>query len=394
MNHDVCAGFEAAGMAAGIKKNGKKDFGILFSRMPARAAAVFTRNRVQAAPVLLDREKIKSGRCRAIVVNSGCANCCTGDQGLADARAMAKFAAAELGIDENLVLVASTGVIGEPLPIKKIQGAVPELVAKLTAEGIPDLAEAIMTTDKVPKVVTRSGEVNGNAFTITGVAKGAGMIRPDMATMLCFVATDADIAADRLQSALTAGVDRSLNRITIDGDTSTNDTVILLSNGMSRVKISDAGRLETFQQVLDQVLMVLARALVKDGEGVTKLVEINVTGAISDKDARRIADTVAHSNLLKTAFFGEDANWGRILAAAGRAGVPMEINQIDVFFDDIQMVKNGMGCGNAAEAGAAAVMKKDEFCIAMDLKTGMGSASVLTCDFSIDYVKINANYRS
>jgi len=394
MDDAVCTGFEAAGIAGGIKKNGKKDLGILYSSVPARVAAVFTRNLVQAAPVLLDRERIKSGRCRAVVVNSGCANCCTGEQGLADAKAMAESVAAELGIDENLVLVASTGVIGEPLPVEKIKTAVPELVAKLTPGGIPDLAEAIMTTDTVPKVVTRSGRVNGKSFTITGVAKGSGMIRPDMATMLCFVATDADIAADMLQNALSAGVDRSLNRITIDGDTSTNDTVILMAGGMSTVKINDDGRMEIFQQVLDEVLIDLARALVKDGEGVTKLVEIKVNGAVSDKDARQIADTVAHSNLLKTAFFGEDANWGRILAAAGRAGVPMEIDRTDLFFDDAQMVKDGIGCGKTAEDKAAAVMKKEEFRITMDLKTGTGSASVLTCDFSIDYVKINADYRS
>ncbi len=394
MNDAICAGFEAAGIVAGIKKNGKKDLGLLFSKVPARAAAVFTRNRVQAAPVLLDRERIKSGTCRAVVVNSGCANCCTGEPGLADATAVAAAVAEQLGIPEEMVLVASTGVIGEPLPMETIHAAIPKLVAQLTPGGIPDLAEAIMTTDTVPKVVTRKGQVNGRPFTITGVAKGAGMIRPDMATMLCFLATDADITADLLQRALVSGVDRSLNRITIDGDTSTNDTVIFMASGVSGVKFNDTGRLETFQQVLDDVLMVLARALVKDGEGVTKLVEITVNGAMSDKDARQIADTVAHSNLLKTALFGEDANWGRILAAAGRAGVPMEIDGTDVFFDDVQMVKNGMGCGKTAEGHASAVMKKDEFVISINLKMGQGRASVLTCDFSIEYVKINADYRS
>jgi len=394
MKNAGCAGFEAAGIAAGIKKNGKKDLGILVSGVPATVAAVFTRNRVQAAPVLLDRERIKSGRCRAIVVNSGCANCCTGEQGMADAKAMAEFVAAELGINEDLVLVASTGVIGESLPMENIEAALPELVSTLTPQGIPELAEAIMTTDTVPKVVSRSGHLGGKSFTITGVAKGSGMIRPDMATMLCFVATDADIAANMLQRALAAGVDRSLNRITIDGDTSTNDMVILMAGGMSSVKIGDDSRMETFQQILDEVLIALARALVKDGEGVTKLVEIKINGAASDKDARQIADTVAHSNLLKTAFFGEDANWGRIIAAAGRAGVPMEVDRTDIFFNDVQMAKNGIGCGKIAEAGAGAVMKKDEFCIEMDLKMGIGSASVLTCDFSIDYVKINADYRS
>ena len=394
MNDNAVTGFAAAGIAAGIKRNNQKDLGLLYSKVPAAAAAVFTRNRVQAAPVLLDRERIRAGLCQAVIVNSGCANCCTGDQGLRDAGAMAGAAAAALGIDADRVLVASTGVIGEPLPVEKIVSMAPTLVGALAPDGIPDLAEAIMTTDTVPKIVTRSGHINGQTFRVTGVAKGSGMIRPDMATMLCFVATDVAISADRLQTALTAGVDRSLNRITIDGDTSTNDTVIVMANGLSGARVDAAEEAASFQEVLDAVLITLARALVKDGEGVTKLVEIRVSGGASDREARQIADTVAHSNLLKTALFGEDANWGRILAAAGRAGVPIVPDQIDVWFDTVQMVKNGFGCGKAAEAEATEVLKKDEFEISLDLKMGGGRASVLTCDFSIDYVKINADYRS
>lgn len=394
MEKIMCPGFKAAGVASGIKKTGEKDLGLVFSESPASAAGVFTRNRVKAAPVLLDRERIKSGACQAVIVNSGNANCCTGDQGMRDARAMTRIAASGLGISEDLVLVASTGVIGKPLPIKKIEAAIPDLIRSASPEGISDLAVAIMTTDTVPKIVSRQGHMEGKTFTVTGVAKGAGMIRPDMATMLCFICTDIDAPPDLLQETLSAANERSFNRITIDGDTSTNDTVIVMANGLSGATIKTKDHKESFQSVLDDVLISLAKELVKDGEGATKLVEIIVKGALSDKDAHKIADTVANSNLVKTAFFGEDANWGRILAAAGRAKVPIEPGRIDIFFDDVQMVKNGMGCGKAAEADVTKVLKRPEFKISIDLNMGNGYDSVFTCDFSIDYVKINADYRS
>jgi glutamate N-acetyltransferase/amino-acid N-acetyltransferase len=390
----MCPGFEAAGIAAGLKKKNKKDLGLIFSKVPANVAGVFTRNRVKAAPVILDRERIKSGVCQAIIVNSGNANCCTGEQGIRDAEAMASLSASELGISEDLVLVASTGVIGEPLPIEKIKTAIPDLVGSLQTDGIPDLARSIMTTDTVPKMVFGQGVVEGKTFVVTGVAKGAGMIRPDMATMLCFVFTDANAASDVLKEALVPAIDRSFNRITIDGDTSTNDTVLMMANGLSGAVIENPSHKEIFQKVLDRIFLDLAKQVVRDGEGVTKLVEIIVRGAASDSDARKVADTVAHSPLVKTAFFGEDANWGRIIGAVGRAGVDVDPDRIDLYFDDVQMVKAGMGCGKAVEVEATKVLKKSEFTVAVHLNMGQGFGSMITCDFSVDYVRINADYRS
>ncbi len=394
MDAILCSGFMAAGVASGLKKRGQKDLGLIFSQVPAKVAGVFTRNRVQAAPVRLDKERIASGTCQAIIANSGNANCCTGEKGVRDARAMAGFAASELGINEDLVLVASTGVIGEPLPLEKIESSVPGLVRALEPEGISEFARAILTTDTVPKTISRQGNLEGKPFTVFGVAKGAGMIRPDMATMLCFVCTDIDADPDLLRDSLYIATQRSFNRISIDGDTSTNDTVLILANGLSGAVITSQDHKDLFQDVLNDVLMRLAEMIVKDGEGASKLVEITVKGAVSDKDAFKVVDAVAHSNLVKTAFFGEDANWGRIIAAAGRANVPIEPDSIDIFFDDVMVVKDSTGCGKAAEAEATKVLKQPEFKIYIDLKMGSGSASILTCDFSVDYVKINADYRS
>jgi len=389
-----CPGFKAAGVVCGLKKNGRKDLGLIYSELPANVAGLFTRNRVQAAPVLLDRQRVAAGVCRAVIVNSGNANCCTGDQGMQAALRMAQIAAAGLGVAEDEVLVASTGVIGEPLPLEKIETAAPGLMAALQAESMQDFAEAIMTTDTVPKIVSRQGKLAGKTFTVTAVAKGAGMIRPDMATMLCFVMTDVQASAALLKEMLTASVNRSLNRMTVDGDTSTNDTVLLMANGRSGIAIEDQSRRYAFQAIIDDVLITMAKWLIKDGEGATKLVEIIVKGAASDQDAHRIADTIANSNLTKTAIFGEDANWGRILAAAGRAGVPLAPEKIDIAFGPVLMVQNGIGCGKAVEAEVDKILKQPEFEITVDLKMGSGSAAVFTCDFSIDYVKINADYRS
>jgi glutamate N-acetyltransferase/amino-acid N-acetyltransferase len=311
-----------------------------------------------------------------------------------DALTMSRLAGSELEISEDLVLVASTGVIGEPLPIKKIELAVPDLVRALKPEGISDFARAIMTTDTVPKKVTRKGQLEGKSFTVTGVAKGAGMIRPNMATMLCFVCTDVKADSEVLKETLTKAADRSFNRITIDGDTSTNDTLLLFANGQSGAAIQNTDHKKIFQKVLDELFLDLAKRLVRDGEGVTKLVKVIVRGAAMDKDARKIADAIAHSPLVKTAFFGEDANWGRILAAAGRAGAAVDLDKIDVYFDDVQMVKAGMGCGKTIEIEATKVLKKSEFTLTVDLKMGHESYSMYTCDFSVDYVKINADYRT
>ncbi|MEA3435718.1 MAG: bifunctional glutamate N-acetyltransferase/amino-acid acetyltransferase ArgJ, partial [Thermodesulfobacteriota bacterium] len=387
-------GFKTAGVASGLKKNGGKDIGLIYSEVPAIAAGVFTKNMVQAAPVLLDRERIKLGKCQAVIVNSGNANCCTGEQGMRDATAMAGFAASSLGISEDLVLVASTGVIGQPLDTGKIKVAMPELVKNIKPDGVTNFAEAIMTTDTVPKVVTRQGKMEGKPYTVTGVAKGSGMIRPDMATMLCFVMSDVKISHDLLTEALLSATDKSFNRITVDGDTSTNDTILVLANGLSGATVKNPVHKESFQIVLDEVLTDLAKMVVKDGEGATKLVEIMIKGALTDKDAYKIADTISNSNLVKTALFGEDANWGRILAAAGRAGVKIDPYKADIFFDDVIIAKNGMWCGEKAEDEAAKILKKNEFGISVNLNMGQGSASIFTCDFSVEYVKINADYRS
>jgi glutamate N-acetyltransferase/amino-acid N-acetyltransferase len=319
-------------VAAGIKKNGDSDLGLLVSDRPAAVAAVFTRNIVQAAPVLLDRERVKAGICRAVIVNAGNANCSNGEQGMIAARAMTAAAARTLGVKEDQVLAASTGVIGAPFPIDTVESAVPDLVNRLNENGTADLARAIMTTDTRPKTGWRQGEAGGVPYRIVSVAKGAGMIRPDMATMLSFVWTDAEIAVADLQTALKRAVDASFNRITIDGDSSTNDTAILMANGASGARIRTADDLAAFQLLVTDLCRDLARQMVKDGEGVTKVVDLTVRGARSDKEARTLADTIAHSPLVKTAFFGEDANWGRILAAAGRAGVDFDPDRVDLFF--------------------------------------------------------------
>ena len=390
----TCKGFAAAGIASGLKKNGAKDLGLIYSETPANAAGVFTRNLVRAAPVLLDQERLKGGTCQAVIANSGNANCCTGEKGMADAVAMARAAGAALQASEELVCVASTGVIGQPLNIQKVEAAAPELVKALSEEGFQDFAEAILTTDLSPKTAAGRGEIDGNPYTVVGVAKGSGMIRPDMATMLCFICTDIKAETNVLQKTLTLGANRSFNRITVDGDTSTNDMILIMANGASGAEIDSTSDQVGFQAVLDDVLLQLAKMVVKDGEGATKLVEIQVQGAKSPKDARAVADTVAHSNLVKTALFGEDANWGRIIAAVGRAGAVMDPQKIDIFFNEVRMVENGLTSGDAAEGDATRIMKTPEYTIRIDLKMGEGKASVFTCDFSVDYVKINADYRS
>ncbi|MBW1848022.1 MAG: bifunctional glutamate N-acetyltransferase/amino-acid acetyltransferase ArgJ [Deltaproteobacteria bacterium] len=394
MEKEYCMGFKAAGLPAGIKKNGDKDLGVIISESSANAAGVFTTNKVQAAPVVLDKERIKPGICQAVIVNSGNANCCTGEQGMRDAKAMAKGAAKEFGISEEMVLVASTGVIGESLPIEKIKDSMPDLVKSARPDGFQDFAEAILTTDTVPKIIVREGELGGEMFKVMGIAKGAGMIHPNMATLLGFICTDVQANSKVLSEALKQANQKSFNRITVDGDTSTNDTVLIMANGMSGVEINNAEGQNIFQDILDEVMVSLSRMLVKDAEGATKLVEITVKGAKSDTDARAIAETIAGSSLVKTALFGEDANWGRILAAAGRAGVALKPEKAEIYFNNVLMVKEGKGCGPEAEAQATRVLRESEFSIFLHLHLGNGDASVLTCDLSIDYVKINADYRS
>jgi glutamate N-acetyltransferase / amino-acid N-acetyltransferase len=389
-----CPGFKAAGVTAGIKPNGKPDMGLIVSEPPAAAAGVFTQNQIKAAPVLLDMERIQSGKAQAIVVNAGNANCCTGEQGMADARRTAALVAAALGIAENLVMVSSTGVIGKAMPMDKVEAAVPGLVSRLSEDGVMAVATAMMTTDTVAKAISLQGDIDGKKFTLTGMIKGAGMIRPDVATMLCYLLTDAAVSPAFLKTALKAAAGRSFNRASIDGDTSTNDTVLLLANGVSGVHIETPAQKEIFQTVLNDICLQLTKAMVRDGEGVGKLVEIVVKGALTDAEAFRVADTVGHSPLVKTAIFGEDANWGRIVGAVGRAGVPIEPEKIDIFFNDIQLLLKSRWCGAEAEARVSEVMRTPEFSITIDLNMGAGTASLITCDFSVDYVKINANYRT
>lgn len=389
-----CPGFQAAGLAAGIKKNGRKDLGLIFCERPAAVAGLFTRNRVQAAPVRLDRERIRRGRCRAVIVNSGNANCCTGEEGDRRALRMARAAAEALGVSEEEVLVASTGVIGEPLPIEAIEQAAPALAAALRPEGIADFAEAILTTDRVPKAISEEGRTRAGCFRLTGVVKGAGMIRPDLATLLCFLMTDLAAEPGALKPLLAHGAERSFNRITVDGDTSTNDTVLLLASGASPLSLADPEVRGVFGELLADVMERLARWVVRDAEGSNKMVDIVVRGAASDADARRIAEAVAHSPLVKTAIFGEDANWGRILAAAGRSGAEFDPAAVDIHFGPVQIVSGGVGLGREAEARASAVLRSEAYPIVIVVGRGPGAASLVTCDFSIDYVKINADYRS
>ena len=389
-----CPGFAAAGIAAGIKKKGVLDLGLIYSTVPAAAAGVFTRNQVQAAPVLLCKDHLAGGAAQAVVANSGNANCYTGADGLDHAYSTAAGVAAALELSANNVLVASTGVIGVPLPMEKLQPAISGLVAAVQPNGFNDFARAIMTTDTVPKLVRKQGRIDGRTVTILAIAKGAGMIRPDMATMLCFICTDAILTDKLLQQALKDAVNRTLNRITIDGDTSTNDTALALANGVSGIEVRTPDQLKLFQTILQEALMDLSRLLIKDGEGVTKVVDISVQGAPTNEGALQIANTVAHSPLVKTAFFGQDANWGRIIAAVGRAGIPIDPDAIDLYFDRVQLIDHGQYCGTEAEAQAATVLHQAEFMVTINLNSGPGCDAVLTSDLSVDYVKINADYRT
>ena len=389
-------GFLFSGISAGIKKDGKRDLGLIYSEVPAQVAGLFTTNAVKAAPVQLDRERIKKGLCQAIVVNSGNANACTGSRGLKDAKRISWLVAKQLGIDERLVFPSSTGVIGSPLPIKKIEVGIPKLTDQLSPESWMSTVEAIMTTDTFPKVEVGACRIKGKPVKLCGMVKGAGMIRPNLATMLSFLVTDANIQASLLQRMLEMTAEASYNRITVDGETSTNDTVLLLANGkaghpcLNRMD-RDA---EVFQSMLSKVCRSLAESVVKDGEGATKFVEILIRGARSREEAKQAAYAVAHSPLVKTAFFGEDANWGRILCALGYSGVHIDPDKIDVFFDKAPIVKKGMGVGSPLEERAGRILKNKSFKVTVDLHQGKSQFSVFTTDLSLDYVKINASYRS
>lgn len=389
-------GFKFAAVEAAIKKPGRLDFALIVSEVPAAVAAVYTANKVKAAPVLLDMERTRGGSCRAVVVNSGNANACTGGQGMADARETAGLVAAELGIEEEAVLVASTGVIGVPLPMARLRSGVAPLVAGLAGGTLDDVARAIMTTDTYPKLERRSGTIDGVPYTIAGVAKGAGMIMPNMATMLAFLVTDAAVDPAWLRHVFAEGVDSSFNAISVDGDMSTNDTALIMANGAAgNVPLTGANAAATeFIRLLNEVLLALAQQIVRDGEGATKFVEITVKGARDNSEAKRAALAVANSLLVKTAFFGQDANWGRIFAAVGYSGADVDPERTELFFDDVQMVKGGVFAGGDAEARGSEVLQKKEFAVTVDLHLGNGRSTVYTSDLSYDYVKINADYRT
>lgn len=396
MDHiDIPTGFRFSGMASGIKKTGKLDLGLIVSASPADCAGVFTQNRVIAAPLQLTKPRFSKGKCQAILVNSGNANACTGAEGLRGAESTSELLSAELQIADDLVAVASTGVIGERLPLAPFQSGIPQLVGNLSADDALVVAEAIMTTDAFTKVSSaiESGQQN---YKILGIAKGAGMIHPNMATMLGFVLTDAHVNPELLNSALQKAVKNSFNSITVDGDTSTNDMVLLLANGFSKSARIESGTCEAerFCHHLEEVLLNLAKMIVRDGEGATKLVEIRVVGAESEDSARIVARSVATSALVKTAFFGADANWGRIIAAVGYSGIDVDPDRIDISFNQVSVAVNGLAVGGENEAEATKVLQLDEFVVTINLHQGEAESSYYTSDLSYEYVRINADYRT
>lgn len=390
-------GFSASAAAAGVRKIGRLDLGLIYSDVPAVTAGVFTTNLVKAAPLIIDMERLKRATSQAILVNSGCANACSGEAGRQAALQTGALAAKALNIPEDLVQLASTGVIGEPLNVAAFEKAMPELAATLSPDGFAAVAQAMMTTDTKAKMVERSVDIGGVTVNFLGLAKGSGMIMPNMATMLGFVVTDARIGFPELYRALTAGVNRTFNRITVDGDTSTNDMVLVMANGLAEnpwIEDQAAAHLAVFEETLTAVLRDLALMIVADGEGASKFITIRVSGAKEAEDAHRIARTVANSNLVKTAFFGEDANWGRILAAMGRSGVRFDPEKVDISFNGVTLVKNGLAAGGDAEKRASQALREKQITVDIVLPDGKASDEVYTCDLSLDYVKINADYRS
>jgi glutamate N-acetyltransferase / amino-acid N-acetyltransferase len=389
-------GFKVWGIHCGVKKTEKKDLAIIYSDREAAVAGVFTRNRVKAASVLLDAARVKSGKGQVLVANSGCANACTGKRGMADARATAEIAGRELGVKPDLVYVASTGVIGAFLPMPKIETGIRTAVGLLSQAGWEQAAEAIMTTDLYPKLAVVQEEIGGRTVTIAGIAKGSGMIHPDMATMLCFIVTDANIPAAMLKKSLLEATQGSFNKITVDGDTSTNDMVFCMANGAAGNKRPTSGSKDhqKFLTSLNTVANSLAKQIVRDGEGATKFVEIEVRNAKNPVEAKRAAVAVAKSSLVKTAIFGEDANWGRIMAALGYSGVEMDEARTDIYFGKTKLVEKGLGQGKAAEREAGMALKQREVQIVIDLHKGKANEVVWTCDLSYEYIKINAAYRS
>lgn len=392
----VVPGFRAGGIHSGIKKDQKKDLVLLTSDPPARVAGLFTRNLIKAAPVLISQARVRSGRCKAVLINSGNANACTGEAGHQDAVAMSRWAAKALGIEEESILVASTGVVGERLPLARIRRALPALLRSLHPEGLVEASEAIRTTDRFAKSLCRQSVIGGKEVTLFGMAKGAGMICPNLATMLAFFLTDLNAPVAALRRLLKTGVEGSFNRIDVDGDASTNDTVLLLANGMAGNRSARPGthEFEAFADLLFPFMDELASMIVQDGEGATKVVEIRIRAARSKADAKTLAYKLANSPLVKTSFYGEDINWGRLMVALGCAGPLLQPDKMDIFYDGVQVVRRGISAGKRQETLAKKVLRKDRFTLTIDLQVGKGNHSVVTSDLTHAYVTLNASYRT
>lgn len=389
-------GFLAAGVKAGIKVSGNHDVAVVYSTVPAACGAVFTQNKMCAAPVLVSR-KVNSHACaQAIVVNSGCANACTGEQGLADAKKMQAHSAELLGIKPEEVFVCSTGVIGQFLPMDKLLTGIADAVDAMDENEGESCALAIQTTDTFIKKAAYEVEIDGKKVTVAGIAKGAGMIHPNMATMLTFITTDAAIAPDVLKRAVKKAADKSFNMVVVDGDTSTNDSMIVLANGLAENEIilsEEHPDYPVFFEALKACATDLAKLIARDGEGATKFLEVNVTGAASWEDAKTCAMAIAKSPLVKTSFFGEDPNWGRIVCAAGYSGAAMTAEKVNLDIGGIRLVENGMNCNVPAEK-LAPIMSEHDIVMNIDLAAGEEQATVWTCDFSYEYVKINGEYHT
>lgn len=391
----VLAGVKLASIEAGIKYHGRKDLCLIVFDKPAEIAGVFTKSKCPSAPVDWCRKHLSKGKAKAIVVNSGNANAFTGQKGIKSTQETAKAAANVLGCSDKEIFLASTGVIGEPLDTSGFGEKLSMAHAVLKPDGWHEAAQAIMTTDTYPKLATRHFEVEGKVFHINGITKGSGMIAPDMATMLAFIVTDLPVAADVMQKLLSKHTKTTFNAITVDSDTSTSDTVLLMSSGEGRIITDDKdGRLKTFKDALHDIMHELSMLLVRDGEGATKQVCIEVTGAKSKKSASKIAKAIANSPLVKTAIAGEDANWGRIVMAIGKAGEPAERDLLTISFGDITVARNGERVADYSEEAASKVMQGDEIDIRVDIGLGKGHAKMWTCDLTKEYVAINGDYRS
>ncbi len=387
-------GIKAAGIHAGLKRK-RKDLALIVSEQPCSVAGTFTLNKVQAAPLLVSKKVIaKGGKVKAILVNSGNANACTGERGYNDALKSQKYCAKKLGVEQDEVIISSTGVIGEYMPMHILKNGIESIVDQVTDDGGIKAAKAILTTDLVEKAFAVNVKLSSGEVTIGGIAKGSGMIMPNMATMLAFIATDADIEKDLLKKILTKTVNNSFNKISVDGDTSTNDMVVLIANGVSKVKVEDGSEDEKlFSKALQAISIDMAKAIVKDGEGASKLITIEVINGKTESDVNAIAQTISNSPLVKTAVYGSDANWGRIISAAGRSGVDFDPAKVEIKFNDMTILAPNY-CHAYDEEEATVILSKEEVTISIDLNDGDASTTWWTCDFTEKYIEINASYRS